>query len=209
LGGRLSEGQSLAPRLSILNYEFALPVVEPVSVDEVVALQLVPVYMRTHEPEREWGTPTSVIAIALDRDGHRIVGAPIEWSVPSGYVYEDEDPFVNRIGDDVLLLADCGNPPTEPQWRSVRVQAKIAGQHAFVDLEWLALPSDPAFDSIEPSCHGELADDGPDSGCSCSTTGSSPGVAIAGMPLVALVAIRCRRRRRERYGGHTAEAAHG
>lgn len=127
LGGRLHAGESLAPRLMISADEFELPPVKAVPIEEAVELQLVAVYERSHEPEREWGRPAGIIAIALDSDGHRIVGAPVEWSVTRGNVEVGGDPY---LGDDVLLVSDCAAPPPRPRWLNATVEAQLAGQVA-------------------------------------------------------------------------------
>lgn len=190
LRARLLAGESLAPTITILEDEFELPHVEAVPVDEIVELQLVPAYERSRkpEPEREWGRPAGVIAIALDGDGHRIVGAPVEWSVTRGDVSTEGS---RDLGDDVLRIYECADPPPEPEWRSASVKAKLAGHVAVAELEWLALPSDYDVDPDNEWCFSEAEDDRSKSGCDCSATAASP--AGAGWCLLAFAAIRRRR----------------
>src|SRR5690606_14520212 len=95
-------------------------------------------YYPSSEPEREWGPPAGLLAIARDGDGQRIVGAPIEWSVARGRLLLSDD-----IPDsDVILVGDCRDAPRRPSWRGATVEATLGGLSTFAELEWVALPSD-------------------------------------------------------------------
>lgn len=206
LDGRLLAGPPLTSSITILENEFELPQVEIVPLDEIAELQLVPVYSPSDEPEREWGPPVGIVAVALDGKEQRILGAPLEWSVTSGDLYAVDDGHTDLyyadpfLGDDTMVVGDCGDRPTEPEWRSATVEATIAGHVASAELEWLALPSDD--DELDPdnkSCRSDVAgDDSPDGrsddGCSCSATAPPRDAALATLPLLALVVVRRRRR---------------
>jgi MYXO-CTERM domain-containing protein len=208
LDGRLRAGESFTSSITILGNEFELPQVEAVPLHEIVELQLAPVYWPSSEAGREWGPPIGMVAIALDGEGHRIMGAPIEWSVSSGDVYvaaNDKDPgypYDVFFGDDTAGIGDCGGKPSEPEWRSATVEAEIAGHVASVELEWLALPGDyDEHDSDDPWCRSDLPGDGSpdgrdgsdDSGCSCSTTAAPRDAALTALPLLVLAAVRRRK----------------
>jgi MYXO-CTERM domain-containing protein len=201
LNGRLLASGPFTSSLEILGKEFQLPQVEVVRLDEIAELQLVPVYLPSDKPEREWGPPVGIVAVVLDGGDQRIMGAPLEWSLTRGDLYTVDagypDTFfpVLSFGDDTIVLADCGGKPTAPELRSATVRATIAGHVAFAEFEWLALPSD--YDELDPDntrCRSNLADNGsPDGrsedGCNCSARATPrDGFFVAGLPLLALLA---------------------
>jgi MYXO-CTERM domain-containing protein len=201
LDGKLRVGESFTSSITILGNQFELPEVEAVPLQQIVELELAPVYWPGREPDREWGPPFGIVAIAVDGEGHRVFAAPIEWSVAGGDVYTtkgDAYPalfFGDHTVDDMVAIEDCGKRPTDPEWRNATVDAMVAGHVASVELEWLALPSDyDELDPDDPRCR-DLADDGRgDSGCSCSATAAPRDAALAALSLLVLAAVRRRRR---------------
>lgn len=197
LDGRLLAGESLASSITIANHQFELPAVEVVPLDTIAELQLVAVYLPSEEPEREWGLPIGVVAIALDDDGHRILGAPIEWSVSGTDVLTTSAPHAELFGDDLVEFSDCAGRPAQPQWRSATVHASVAGAVGSTELEWLALPSDA---QLEEACRSAVDVDPPDRGkgvgCGCAAMGAPRDVALPWFPLLALLAAVRRRRSR-------------
>lgn len=184
LSGSVRAGTSFDSSVTILGHELELPTLTAVPTQEISSLELVPAYYPSEESEREWGLPGGVVAIARDREGRRIVGMPIEWSITRGRVAHGSDNF----GYDVLELADCRDEPRKPQWRSATIEAKLDDLVASVDLEWIALPSDQ-IDPTSAPCHG--------SACDCSTTASPRDSVFAALALLGLGGLLRRRPERD------------
>jgi MYXO-CTERM domain-containing protein len=183
LDGTLRAGVSFDSSITILADEFELPRVTAVPTREISSLELVPAYLSSEEPEREWGLPAGVIAIARDGEGRRVLGAPIEWSVTRGRVAAYSESF----GDDVLEIADCRDEPKRARWRGATVEAKLDDLIAVTELEWIALPTD----EIDPSselCNG--------SACDCSTAASPRDSVLATLALLGLGGLLRHSRRR-------------
>lgn len=180
LSGSLPAGVSIDPTVTILGHEFQLPSVAGVPTQEILSLELVPIYFPSEEDEREWGLPAGVVAIARDGEGRRILAPPIEWSITRGRLASANE----NLGSEVLELADCRDEPKRPRWRGATVEARLDDIVASVDLEWVALPTDQ-IDPTTEQCNG--------SACDCSSTASPRDSLLAMLALLGLGGLLRRR----------------
>lgn len=174
LAGSLPADASFDPSITILDHSFELPTITAVPAEHITSLELVPVYLPSDEPERAWGLPVAVIAIARDGEGRRILSPPVEWSVTRGRLGYDEDELGS---DDALAVNDCRDEPRKPQRRSATVEATLGDIVTSVELEWVALPSDTIDPGAEP-CRS--------SACDCSTSESPRDSLLAMLALLGL-----------------------
>ena len=186
LDGRLRAGEGFDAHVAILGTRYALPPTRALPVEAITSLELVPVYAEG-DAQREWGPPSGVLAITRDGDGRRVFGAPVEFELARGRLSVERFKWSdNAEVADVVALADtCRDAPEAPTQRSATIEASLGELQASVDLDWIALPSDPDARSDNPNC-GRGA-------CECTST---PADGQSSLGLLALLALGIHLRRR-------------
>lgn len=187
LEGRLRAGEGFDAHVTILGTRYALPPTRALPVEAITSLELVPFYDEG-DAQREWGLPFGVIAITRDGDGRRVIGAPVEFELTRGNL--EVSPF--QISDestlrDLIILGDtCRDAPNAPTLRSATIEASLGELQTSVDLDWIALPSDPGSRNSDDSNCARGA-------CECSST---PADGHSWLGLLALLALGMHLRRR-------------
>ncbi|WP_146155614.1 MYXO-CTERM sorting domain-containing protein [Enhygromyxa salina] len=149
------EGLELEPTVEIAGYEFQLPPVRSVAVEEITQLELVAAYRREDDREREWGTPQHVVAIARDAEGRRVLGPEVEWTLTRGHL------SLMPTGERLSVGDVCSARPKRPRSDSATIEARVGEVVASVELEWTALPDDRRE-------YGNAACE--EAGCNCSVS---------------------------------------
>ncbi len=174
--GDLPAGDTIEPSLQLDDRSLPLPSLEGVAIEQITSLELVAVYERSEDPDREWGPPVGIVAITRDARGQRVLGAPIEWSLTRGRLALDEGQFYSS--DELILGDSCRDKPRRLQARAATIEARIGDLVETVDLEWIARWSDGDADPDSPLCVG--------SACDCSTSAEPGPSTLAGLGLLVL-----------------------
>jgi hypothetical protein len=122
--------------------EYPLADVVGVAEDEVVSLEVFPVYL----PEGYLREPIGARAVARDADGNLLWGAPVRWSLDEGdLAYGTLDQLLP--GPDYVLLDDDCLPPEQGGARRAVLRASLGAHTATATLRWRTpvLPPDPGW----------------------------------------------------------------
>ena len=193
--GRLPAGERIPVDFELLGATFEMAPVESLPLEQIASLELVAGYetVPTTDRAREWGQPSGVLAIARDSEGRRILGAPVDWQLTRGKLHVST---LTAPSEFVMLADSCRRLPRRPQDRAATVEASVGDLVASIDLEWVALSTDPPPDPDDPNCHG--------TSCACSTPDAdAPGQVLAAF---ALLALAVRRRQRRHASPRSAQA---
>ena len=189
--GSLPADERVSAQLVVAGAEIELPELRSVPAEQIVSLEIVPVYVAVDEEDadqRDWGPPIGVSVIARDAEGRRILGAPLERSVTAGRLLFGQLDEVD-VGDS-FTVRSCEAAPTGPTRREATIEVRLADLVASTELEWIALPRDGDPDD-DPNCSEPAS-------CTCSTdlgVGGGPGESgLAGLALLGL-GLWLRRRR--------------
>jgi uncharacterized protein (TIGR03382 family) len=128
------------------------------------------------------GAPVRARAIARDRDGAVVHGAPVTWSVDDHALsLAPQLPDQDHVG-----LGDCRPPERRAGPRAATLRARLGDRQATLRLEWTGVAGDP-----DPAW--QPPDDCDARGCGCTTDAS-------GSSLILLLALGLLRRRRLALG---------